>query len=439
MTIMIARHQERNTSRPVARAVKGFSLLELVIAMAVFLLISGMSFSLFNQQQSSAKLLQGLTALNVALRNSVAGLQMDVVGGGSGYFQNVNMPSWPVGVTIVNNMSTNGATCYNSTTKTYSWTCFDQLTIVAAANQTTYPAIQATDTTGGTSGTANCSNTNTGTAYGQAAVVTVNGVATTWTLANTAAEFKQGDQLLFVKTSPGINKITTVVLTANAAVNSTSTAVKFTFNATNADGSNSLANDPLDITACDGIANCAASNQLLSPPQFCGTSWIIKLAPITYLVCAGPGSTNPMNTQWCDQSSSSPDIEDPKLVRIAVNPTTGTVTKNVVMEQVIGFRVGATLWNGGSTVEVQAGDSVTTAYNYLASTYCIGGTGANCTGGTQLPYNFSLVRSVRVSLIGRTAPSTTNTGFENAFDSGHYQVQGVAVVVNPRNMSMNDN
>jgi hypothetical protein len=29
--------------------------------------------------------------------------------------------------------------------------------------------------------------------------------------------------------------------------------------------------------------------------------------------------------------------------------------------------------------------------------------------------------------------------FKNAFDNGHYQVQGIAVVVNPRNMSMNDN
>ena len=309
MTLMIARDVEHE-GKLAARAEKGFSLLELVVAMAVFLLISGMSFSLFNQQQHSATLLQGLTALNVSLRNSVAELQMDVVGGGSGYFQNVNMPSWPVGVTIVNNMSTTGATCYNSTTKTYSWTCFDQLTIIAAANQTNYPAIQATDNTGGTSGTVNCSNTTTGTAYGQAAVV--NG--TTWTLANTAAEFKSGDQLLFVTNNGKNNKITTVVLTANAVVNNSNTAVKFTFNATNADGSNSLANDPLDITACDGQANCAASNQLANPPQFCATSWIIKLAPITYLVCAGPGSTNPMNTQWCDQSSNSPDIQDPKLI-----------------------------------------------------------------------------------------------------------------------------
>jgi hypothetical protein len=54
------------------------------------------------------------------------------------------------------------------------------------------------------------------------------------------------------------------------------------------------------------------------------------------------------------------------------------------------------------------------------------------------PYNFSLVRAIRVSLIGRTAPDY-RTRYTNSFDSGPYQVQGTAVVINPRNMSMNDN
>ncbi len=88
-------------------------------------------------------------------------------------------------------------------------------------------------TLAGRSGTANCSNTTNGTAYGQAASVTVNGVTTTWTLANTAAEFKSGDQLLFVTNNGTVNKITTVVLTANATVTNTNTAVKFTFSPTN--------------------------------------------------------------------------------------------------------------------------------------------------------------------------------------------------------------
>jgi hypothetical protein len=50
-----------------------------------------------------------------------------------------------------------------------------------------------------------------------------------------------------------------------------------------------------------------------------------------------------------------------------------------------------------------------------------------------------MVRSIRVSLIGRTTPSNIDTEFQNTFDQGHYQVQGIAVVINPRNMSMNDN
>ena len=54
-------------------------------------------------------------------------------------------------------------------------------------------------------------------------------------------------------------------------------------------------------------------------------------------------------------------------------------------------------------------------------------------------YNFSLVRSIRVSLIGRTTPDYRGTyKFRNTFDNGPYQVQGIAVVANPRNLSMND-
>jgi prepilin-type N-terminal cleavage/methylation domain-containing protein len=437
MTTMIARNREHRGSQPAARIERGFSLLELVIALAIFSAISGVAFSLFNQQQKSSKVLQGQTALNVALRSAVSQLQMDVVGGGSGYFQAVNMPSWPVGVTILNNMNTSGVACNNSANQTYGVSCFDQLTIITAANQTTYPAINATGPS--TSTPPNCSTTNSGTIYGQAAVV--NGTA--WTLAQTAAEFNQGDQLLFMSNTGKL--ISTAVLTAGAAVSNG--MVKFTFNATNPDGSNTLANDPLDITACDGTygttystgstvaCNNTSNNGIYQTftNTFCSTAYILKLAPIIYLVCAGPGS----NATWCDQSSTSPDIQDPKLVRI--QNVNGTMVKNVVMEQVIGFRVGAALWNG--SYEQSDLDSASTSYNYLASTYCIGGTvsGTTCNNGISVPWNFSMVRSIRVSLIGRTTPSNIDTEFQNTFDQGHYQVQGIAVVINPRNMSMNDN
>lgn len=422
---MIVRNRGRTGSRPTAQAGNGFSLLELTIAMAIFLIISSVSFSLFNQQQKSANLLRGQTGLNMSLRSAAAGLQIDLAGAGSGYFQGVNMPSWPTAVSIVNHVVTAGNSCYNSTTKVYGTSCFDQINIITAASPNSncgptqsppcYPPIFATDSTGGNSATLNWSDTSTGIAYGQApAVINSAGVSTQWTLAQTAAAFKSGDQVLFVNNAG--TQLTTAVLTGASVLGS---AVKFTFHATQADGSNtSLTYDPLDITYCDGAANCATNNTLTN--KFYANASIIKLAPITYQVCSGPGSPTP-----CDQSSTSPDINDPKLVKVQNG------VMSVVMEQIIGFKVGVTLWNGAS--ETADNDSVTSTYNYDSSTYTVG----NAT--TPSPYNFSLVRSVRVSVIGRTAPSKIDNEFKNAFDQGSYQVQGIAVVVNPRNMSMNDN
>lgn len=406
----LARKRIRIGRKKAARAGEGFSLLELVVAMAIFLIVSGTAFSLFNQQQTSALRLQGQTALNVSLRNAAAQLQMDAVNAGSGYYQTLNMPSWPIGITIMNTMPSSGTACNSGTT--YGPTCFDTVNIIQGASPvTTYPPIHATDNTGGTSEETNCSTTTTGIAYGQPAVV--SGV--TWTAAATAAAFQQGDQLLFYNATPTQEKLTSVVLTANPTV--VNSVVKFQFNPTASDGSNSLANDPLDITACDsttGNMNCASYNNDYSGllgTTFCGTDWIIKLSPITYMVCSGPGSpTYPANQ--CDTSSTSADIQDPKLVRIQNG------TQSTVMEQVIGFRVGGALWSGSN----ESAESPT--YNYQASSY---------------GWNFSLLRAVRISLIGRTAPSDVNPDFQNGFDQGKYQVQGMAVIINPRNMSMNDN
>ena len=68
----------RAERRPRPRA-SGFSLLELTIAMTIFVAVSGVAFSLFNQEQIASRALQGRTALNVALRNAAAQLQMDIV------------------------------------------------------------------------------------------------------------------------------------------------------------------------------------------------------------------------------------------------------------------------------------------------------------------------------------------------------------------------
>ena len=102
-------------------------------------------------------------------------------------------------------------------------------------------------------------------------------------------------------------------------------------------------------------------------------------------------------------------------------------TTNAVMEQVIGLKIGATIWNNVTNSFAGTGN-----YVYDASTY-------TNQVANDMAYNYSLVRSVRVSLIARTVPDWRGTySYRNGFDNGPYQVQGVGVVVNPRNMSMND-
>jgi hypothetical protein len=227
-------------------------------------------------------------------------------------------------------------------------------------------------------------------------------------------------------------------------------AIKMVIGQTQSDGSNYLTNDPYDITSCDranssvtpfvsypATNSCPPTNNptATSPTpatyfttSFCSGDWIIKLSPITYVVCAGPGSpTTP--SPGCDQTANSPDIQDPKLTRIQ----NGVAT--VVMDQVIGFKAGAAIWN-----DVQTGSGFSSPipanvpyYNYQASTYAIAGSPSN-----QESWNFSLIRSVRVSILARTTPNTTYSTYHNTFDGGAYQVQGAAIVVNPRNLSMND-
>lgn len=383
-----------------AKRNRGFTLVELLIAMAIFLLISKAAFQLFSQQQLSSEVVQGQVGLNMSLRNSATMLQVDLANAGSNFYRAVALSNvgWGIGVTIVNNAPASGSSCYTASTNTYGSTCFDQLNIISAADPATYPAINATDTTGSSSPSA-CSSTSSGNAYGQAAPAN-SFFPSGLSLAATAAKFKSGDQLLFLDSSG--NFLTTAVLTADATV--ASGAVKFAFHATNTDGSNvynppSQIYDPLHITDCLGGSPCNPGARLQT--QFCGNDWIIKLAPaITYKV------------------DTTTDPSNPALTR-TVSGTTLTV-----MEQVIGFKVGASIYN--------AADGQPN-YNYVASSYSSDATAASDA------YNFNLIRAVRVSLLARTTPNNDpNYKFRNGFDNGPYQVQGTAVVVNPRDLSMND-
>jgi hypothetical protein len=173
--------------------------------------------------------------------------------------------------------------------------------------------------------------------------------------------------------------MTTTILTGDGQV--TGGKVKLPHNPTGADGTNTTSADPL------ALSNSADSNKL--GIQFCNTDWVLKLSPITYQVDAS-------------------DPTNPKLTR------TQAGTTNVIAEQIIGFKVGAAIWNGAT-------DST---YNFDSKTY-------------STPYDWSLIRAVRVSMIGRTTSDITNN-FRNSFDGGAYKIESVSVVINPRNLSMND-
>ena len=199
------------------------------------------------------------------------------------------------------------------------------------------------------------------------------------TAAQLATYFLDGDQLLFVK-SDG-SQMATVVMSRNGQVSGNK--VNLQHNPTAADGTNSSLFDPLGISV-------NPNNKLGT--TYCDDDWVLKLSPISYSV----DTTDPTN---------------PKLIRRR------TGVSDVVAEQVIGFKLGATLWNNATSTSSEE-------YSFDNSSY---------------GYDYTRVRSVRVSLIGRTLPNPDPTyKFRNPFDGGPYQIQGVSVVVNPRNMSMKD-
>ncbi|HEY1528610.1 MAG TPA: prepilin-type N-terminal cleavage/methylation domain-containing protein [Candidatus Angelobacter sp.] len=334
----------------------GFSLVELMVAMAVFMVIGGAAVALVKMHVPLFTAQQNQTGLNLSMRNGVAQMQIDVVNAGTGYYQGVNIPSWPIGITVIN--SAPGTGCYNAATSSYGPGCFDRLNVIAIDQNT--PPSNPQDIG------ANCIGLGA-----SASSLFVMPTGTT-TLAQLAADFHTGDEILVVK-SDG-SQMTTAVLTSDGQV--TGGKVKLAhIPVTPDDGTNP--NDPL------GIAT-TPSNKLGS--QFCNTDWVLKIAPITY---------------WVDAS----DPTNPKLTRTQGGQAT------VLAEQIIGFKVGAALWNG----------TTDNTYNFDNTSYS----------------DWSLIRSVRISMIGRTA-ADVSSNFRNTFDGGAYKIESVSVVINPRNLSMND-
>ena len=174
--------QNRSASRPDAA---GFSLVELLVAMAVFLIIGGAAVALVKMHVPLFTSQQNQTGLNLSMRNAVAQMQIDVVNAGTGYYQGVNIPSWPIGITIVN--SAPGTGCYDAVAKTYSSTCFDTLNVIAM--DLTTPPSNPSDIVAPCVSTYNPPS-------GSGTLSTYLTPTGTTTLAALAASFHTGDQIL---------------------------------------------------------------------------------------------------------------------------------------------------------------------------------------------------------------------------------------------------
>jgi prepilin-type N-terminal cleavage/methylation domain-containing protein len=343
----------------------GFTMIEMLVAVGLFVIIGGAAISLFKQHAPLFTQQQALTGLNVTMRNAMAQMQMDVVNAGSGYYPGTNFPDWPIGITINNNVA--GSSCYNSTTKTYTANCFDTLNVIAMD-----PATPPSHPSGNALGTTQPLSTSS-------PIYAIPTVPTTANATALAANFKSGDEILLVNVDG--TQLTTVILTSNGTVSGT--AVQLNFTPTNGQGVNT--SDPVYIAADN------ASGKLSS--TFNTTDWLMKLAPVTYTVDA----TDPTN---------------PKLTR-----KQGSAAADVIAEQIIGFKVGATVVNPLTNA---ASDD----YGFDTSLYS---------------KRFATIRAVQLSLIGRTAPNAVGgSNFTNNFDGGNYQIQSISLTVNPRNLSMRD-
>jgi len=443
----------------------GFSLLELVTAMAIFLIVGGTAISLFSRHEALLTQEQGVTGLNIGLRNALSQIQMDVVNAGSGVITgNQQIPSWPVGVTIINSNPNATPACSPSTTGAtpgvYSTNCFDQLNVVMVDANT--PALQLLSSYGIPSGGTclNTNSTNCNDAPASPSSTTkynvIGSLPTGYSSSTYASHFLAGDYVLFVDVAQlsGWQYITTAAL-ASGGVNS-SPNVQLTFYATQPGGfnyGNTNGNDLLGITtpfcnvtttALSAAVNWYSGNYFPPDPSSPWDGQQIQIGNIPYTVsavpstkqltlsgnvAAGAGQSNaPLFTSYSltntfyggdwvlrllpiQYSVDVTNPSDPKLVR-----TQGGVP-NVVMDQVIGFKVGAVWWNNSLTLD-------DFQYDYNSADY---------------GNNFTLVRAIRVSIIGRTPPSTDPTyTYTNPFDGGRYQIRGSSIVVNPRNLTMSN-
>lgn len=420
--IATAIHSNGKLPRHNRRAMRGFSLVELIVAMAAFLVVSGVAFSLFNQHVTVAMRQQNLSGVNIGLRNAMSQLQMDLAGSGEDLLSSVPSAgqSFSLGVIINNNVPGTAPACAPSTA---DWSypvqsaCFDSLTIINP--KSSCPVLDINDPASSQE-----SLSTSSIIWGD----DPNNPGNSTTLANDAPCFQNGDELLVIQLptsgqqqvqcdSGAFNYcIAVVTLTSDAQVSGSN--IQLQHNPTGA------SSDPLGIVF-------SASNGTNFPKANCLTTSFSNGA---YIIDLGTGSNDITYAVQANPANAS----DPQLLRCLGTSCTAT-NEQVLTDQVIGFKVGASLWDSA-----QNGATDIANYFYNAADYCSDAiSGADCTTTpppANDPYDFTLLRSLRISMVGRTAPNSDLSlrGFANTFDGGPYLTQPTSVVVDLRNLSNPD-
>ncbi len=414
-----------------SHAMQGFSLLELLTAMAVFVLVAGAAFSLFGQHASMVTQQQNLSGVNIGLRNAMTQMEIDISGAGQNLLATAPGAVQPfsLGIIVQNNVPGTAATCAPNTT---SWSypapsaCFDSLTMINPkacnlAGGTIAPILVITNSNNGTDLVVNST----------AFATDPNGGS----LTTDSSCYTTGDEVLVLAPNNTQNPPTcgstaqsnycmsVITLTKDAQVSGNK--IQLPHNPTGAGGTASgcpgtSCTDPLGI-----VFNSSGGSNFTNAlgQHFPDGSFIIDLgqggSDVTYAV-----QTNPANAS------------DPQLWRCAGTSCTAA-NGQAVTDQIISFKVGTALWDNAQS---NATDIANYFYNSL--NYCNSALpNADCTATPPTandPNDFSLVRAVRVSLIGRTTPrsdTTLHSLFLNGFDSGPYLVQQAATVVDLRNLS----
>jgi len=390
---------QRSSSRRHSGA-DGFTLIELTIAITVFLVIGAAAMSLFKQHAALFSDQQYQIGLNVSLRNALSQMENDVVNAGTGWYNAANnVSSWPVGVRIDNNAA-GGSPCHPPGTATYTSLCFDTLYLIVP-DPTTPPGLVASGAgcaTPATTGIAGAGSTTP-------VSMDISPVAPS-TQAQLLAGFTTASQVIFIHVGTSGTTMTTAVLTKAAVAKGANATI--TFGETKSDGTNPTAsNDPLHLTTTANVDPALVPLTLTN--SFCsGTDWVVKVAPIKY---------------WVNTATAT----NPTLTR------TENGIDNPIASQIIGFKVGASVVTMNGTNTAMVGSSGNYCYN------------AALTAPPCYNNQYDQIRSVRISLIGRTPPnlyingnSNRTTVFQNGFDQQSYKVQSLSIIVNPRNLSMND-